>query len=54
MAEIPPRNARHTLTVLMRNIGRWVKKINEISARRPLFYGFHDGRIGCFSLTRLF
>jgi hypothetical protein len=42
MTEVPPRNARHTLKVLMRDTGRWVKKINEISARRRYFYCFSD------------
>lgn len=54
MTEIPPRNARHTLKVLMRNTGRWVKKISEISARRRYFYCFHEGEMSCSSPSHLF
>ena len=38
MTEVPSRNARHTLIVLMRDTGRWVKKISKISACSHSFY----------------
>lgn len=38
MADIPPRNARHTLKVLMRNTGAWVKKLSKISRFAQFFY----------------